>query len=59
MIYFKYQKTQTHLDFIHTNIMKGEMKMKKTMVNINPNKKNVNCNSNYDPKPFKTTPNNK
>jgi len=33
--------------------------MKKPLVNINPNRKNVNCNGQYDPKPFKQKPNNK
>ena len=33
--------------------------MQKKVVNINPIKKNVNCNNQYDPKPFKNKPKNK
>ena len=29
------------------------------LFNIKPNKKNVNCNNQFDPKPFKTKPKNK
>lgn len=33
--------------------------MKYKLVNIHPIKKNVTCNNQFDPKPFKTKPKNK